>query len=67
MDGRSQDDHTLFLKFLLGIKGLNHIILFLIVLSILIIDEVSIGLIEVEGINRPFGGHLLMFHRKIHL
>ena len=48
MDGRCKDDDTLFLKLLLRIKGLNHIILFLIVFSILIIDEVSIGLIEVE-------------------
>lgn len=48
MYGRRKDDDTLFLKFLLRIKWFNHIILFLIVFSILIIDQISIGLIEVE-------------------
>lgn len=67
MYGRRKDDDTLFLKLLLRIKWFNHIILFLIVFSILIIDQISIGLIEVERINRPFRCHLLMLNRQIHL
>lgn len=63
MYGWRKDDHTLFLQLLLRIKGLNHVILLLIMLSILIIDEISIGLIEVQRINRPFRCHLLMLDR----
>lgn len=63
MYGRRKNDHTLLLELLLIIKGLNHIILFLIVLPILIIYEISIGLIEVERVNRPFRSHLLVLNR----
>jgi hypothetical protein len=50
MDGRSKNDDTLLLQFLLRIEGLDEVVFFLLVVPVLIVNEVAVGLVVVEGV-----------------
>ena len=67
MDGRSEYDDALLLHFLLRVQWFDKLIFVLVIVAVLIIDEVSVGLIEVEGVYRSFGSHLLMLIGQVHL
>jgi hypothetical protein len=66
MDGGSKNDDALLLQLLLRVERLNQVFFFLLVVPVLIVNEVAVGLIVVEGVYRPFGGHLLVLVGEVH-
>lgn len=50
MDWRSEYDDVLLLKLLLGVEWFNKVIFVFVVVGVLVVDEVTIGLVEVEGV-----------------
>lgn len=67
MDGRGKNNNAFLFHFLLIVHDLDHVILLPIVLPVFVVDQISISFIEIERIDGPFGRHLLVLDRKIHL
>ena len=67
MDGRSKNYNAFLFHLLLIIHGFHDLLLLPIVLPVFVIYQIPISLVEIQRINGPLGGHLLMLNRKIHL
>lgn len=59
MDGGREDDDAFLLQFLLVVDDLHELLVLLVVLAVLV-DEVTVGLVEVERIYGALRRHLLM-------